>query len=525
MATVSGLEFSEDGVLTVTPRPGEGVPDTAQVMGGWAADENGAAYIEAASTVPSNAVQIGGLSYTQDGALYVTSAAPSNPVYIGGRAVRQDGALHVKTGTPSGDDQALGGWMTSNAGVAYVDLLPSFWLPLNDLGDGEADITLGMGTGSGTFTRATTATTVDSTGQIISVASGVPRSYYDPTTLEYRGYLAEGARTNKVVQSQDFGTTWVATGSPTRTGGALTLGVLSFDLIGDDSAAAAEFYSQVVSFTGNGTKAISIFVKEGTSTKSFIRLRDDTAPANRLSVNITWSGGVPTVAMVTGTDLGSVSYPNGIYRLNFLSSSVTAANSNNLQIFPACDSAIDVTAVGNIYAGGVQAEDASFASTYIPTTTASVTRNTDVLIYPFAGNASASAGTAYAETQTFWTSVTGVAECLIDFGDRSALYIDSGASSTMRIGDGTNVAFKSGLFELFTAVRKRASSWGGAGLLVTGDGAQATAGAFDGAMPSTAIGIGGNATGATSRAWFGTIRNARIYQNQFTAAQLQAITA
>lgn len=75
-----------------------------------------------------------------------------------------------------------------------------------DKGSGEVDLVLSRGTGSATFTRATTATTVNSAGTIISVASGVPRSYYDPTTLQYRGYLAEGARTNLVLNSLIDGT-------------------------------------------------------------------------------------------------------------------------------------------------------------------------------------------------------------------------------------------------------------------------------------------------------------------------------
>ena len=48
-----------------------------------------------------------------------------------------------------------------------------------------------------TFTRATTATTVLADGLIGSVASGIPRSYYDPTTLEYQKYLAEGVAPNE----------------------------------------------------------------------------------------------------------------------------------------------------------------------------------------------------------------------------------------------------------------------------------------------------------------------------------------
>lgn len=91
-----------------------------------------------------------------------------------------------------------------------------------DKGSGEVDLVLSRGTGSATFTRATTATTVNSAGTIISVASGTPRSYYDPTTLAYLGYLAEGSRQNLVLNSLIDGTDF-STQSVTVTAVAHTL--------------------------------------------------------------------------------------------------------------------------------------------------------------------------------------------------------------------------------------------------------------------------------------------------------------
>lgn len=312
-----------------------------------------------------------------------------------------------------------------------------------DKGSGEVDLVLSKGTGSATFTRATTATTVNSAGTIISVASGVARSYYDPTTLQYRGYLAEGSRQNLVLNSLIDGTDF-STQSVTVTAVAHTL-----------------------SFYGTGT--------------------------------ITLSG-----ASTSGPLVGTGVYPQRV-SLTFTPS----AGSLTLTVTGSCKY--------------VQLEIGSFASSFIPTAGVAVTRNADVLTYPFAGNALTTAGSVYAELSTFWaSSVTGIAVGF-DTGNNLPLFIGGGAATVISTADGTTTVTKSGLSSLATGLRKRASSYGGSEQLITGDGLAAQSGAFDGAMASTAIAIG-SGTGAGS-SWFGTIRNVRIYSSQLSASQLSGITA
>jgi hypothetical protein len=312
-----------------------------------------------------------------------------------------------------------------------------------DKGSGEVDLTLAKGTGAATFTRATTATTVNSAGLIVSVASGVPRSYYDPTTLAYRGYLAEGARTNLVLNSLIDGTDF-STQSVNVTAVAHTL-----------------------SFYGTGTITLS-----GASTAG--PLVGTGVYPQRVSLTFT-----PTAASLTLTVTGSCKF--------------------------------------------VQLEVGSFASSFIPTAGASVTRNADVLTYPVSGNASASVGSAYAEVSTFWTGTTTAIAVAFDTGNNLPLYVGGAAPTTIYTADGVNAVTKTGLSSMATGLRKRASSYGGSTQLITGDGLDPQSGTFDGAMASTAIAVGCG-TGA-GNPWFGTIRNVRIYQTQLSAAQLQAVTA
>ena len=101
----------------------------------------------------------------------------------------------------------------------------------------------------------------------------------------------------------------------------------------------------------------------------------------------------------------------------------------------------------------------------------------------------------------------------------------SGPPTEIYTYDGTTIPGKTGLTSMATAVRKRASSWGGAGLSITGDGATVATGAFDGTMGAGGgnISIGHDNSGNLS--WNGTIRNVRIWTTQLSDGQLQAMTA
>jgi hypothetical protein len=103
------------------------------------------------------------------------------------------------------------------------------------------------------------------------------------------------------------------------------------------------------------------------------------------------------------------------------------------------------------------------------------------------------------------------------------LYIANNPTTSIRCGDGVQFPTKAGLTDMSTAVRKRISSWGAAGLKLTGDGAAETAVAFDGTMGSGANLEIGHSGGINQ--WSGTMRNVQIYLTQFSSAAMQAKTA
>ena len=224
-----------------------------------------------------------------------------------------------------------------------------------------------------TFTRASTATYFDSAGVLQSAAIDAPRFDYNPSTLAARGLLIEEARTNLLLQSEDFSTTWTTSASPTITTNTTVApdGTTTADTI--TSTSTSSYVAQIVTFTGDGTKTYSIFIKAGTSGNTRLSIRDTTALVSRGQADITWAGSVPSVSVTNGSLQALQACPNGWYRLQVIVDSVIAANTNQLRIQPD-----NTVGTGSVIFWGAQIENAAFSTSYIPTTTTALTRSADV---------------------------------------------------------------------------------------------------------------------------------------------------
>jgi hypothetical protein len=116
--------------------------------------------------------------------------------------------------------------------------------------------------------------------------------------------------------------------------------------------------------------------------------------ASELNFAIT-SGGVVTLTSMTGgaaaVTSGIVNYGNGWYRLTAVGTAATSGSTNSeLYCLP--------SGGPQYYAWGAQVEAGSVATSYIPTTTAAVTRNADVInLSTASGCIGQTEGTIYAE--------------------------------------------------------------------------------------------------------------------------------
>jgi hypothetical protein len=218
---------------------------------------------------------------------------------------------------------------------------------------------------------------------VATAGTGVARTSHYVTPMgasaPIQTLLLEPQRTNLCIRSEEFDTwTNISTCNVTANAVVAPDGTTTADLL--SSTVTGSSRGQTVTFTGDGEKAIALYLKAGTSALTQVRLLDTTASVFRHTVAVTWVAGVPSLSTVAGA--GTL-YPvealaNNWYRILFSATGVVAANVNQLRVQP--DPA---TGTGTVYAWGAQAENAVVPSSYIKTEGTTVTRNADSLYFPF----------------------------------------------------------------------------------------------------------------------------------------------
>lgn len=165
-----------------------------------------------------------------------------------------------------------------------------FIAPFADAGNGVVNTTLARGVGPASFTRATEATTIGSTGLVIKgIASGSPRSRYDPTTLEYQGYFAEGARTNICLHSEELdNAVWVKSDITVTANDAISPdGTQNADLL--TAGAANGTVIQDLGTIASAAQCGSFYLKRKTGSGNIQLTLDGGATWTTVSVTASWS--------------------------------------------------------------------------------------------------------------------------------------------------------------------------------------------------------------------------------------------
>lgn len=252
-----------------------------------------------------------------------------------------------------------------------------------------------------TVTRAlNTATRINANGYIELVNADLPRFDYDPVTLSSRGLLIEELRSNLFLQSQAFtvspwsnvGVGTVVDSSATGPDNTLSASVLTPTVGGGVSL------NQAVTVTAVPHTMTAFAYPNGVTTISFSS-RDN---PNLGLASFDLTTGVATV-LGGGTSASMVRAPNGYWRCA-VTFTPTLGASNRYRITTATGSG-----TSSVYLYGAQLEAGAFATSYIPTTTTSLTRNADAVTMT---------GTNFS---SWWVATTGGA---------TAKYIPSTVSGT-----------------------------------------------------------------------------------------------
>ena len=255
-----------------------------------------------------------------------------------------------------------------------------------------------------TFTRASSGTFVGSNGLIQSAGSNVARFDHDPVTLASKGLLIEESRTNQSLYSgaivNDVG--WFQTNTTFATSGTGPDGNTAyiitettangFHVLGNWGSTGNSAGTSIVSGT---TYTGSIFLKKVSGSVDWIQLSlgaGGFGTGQYANFNIGNGTVGNSAGLASGTSPRIENYGNGWYRCSIAVTATNTTTGSNLAV-AFINNTNGTTRIPS-YAGSTsnqilaamcQFEAGSFATSYIPTTTASVVRSADVCSIAGAG--------------------------------------------------------------------------------------------------------------------------------------------
>lgn len=300
------------------------------------------------------------------------------------------------------------------------------------------DFTTGVLDSRVTVARAlNTATAINSSGFIATVNANLPRFDYDPVTLAPKGLLIEETRTNVLTYSQDWSNAaWVKNNVLLATETILAPdGLVSVDKIIANTVNIAKFTAQTGLTSTTGT--FSVYVKPAGETVISLWLVNATVGA---SFTLTGSG---STALLGATASTITPVANGWYRCTVYH---TVA-STTAHVYLRTGSSFVGDGVSGVYLRAAQFEAGAFATSYIPTTTTSLTRNADQVTMTgtnFSGWYNASEGTFVARYLTFANAATNNPR-VFEVSDgttsnRSRCYVTATGALTQVSSGGSSVA-------------------------------------------------------------------------------------
>ena len=238
------------------------------------------------------------------------------------------------------------------------------------------------GVGDFDFTRSGSATRINSQGLIETVANGVSRLNYpliDGKVVGCPSHLLEPQRTNDFTNSEDFSTNWSISNVLLNVNQIISPnGTLNADLVYENTGTNAHFTFQTVGTTTTNDYTLSVFAKySGRFLQVFAGGAD---VVGNPYVNFDLQNGTFNNNGANGVSMEN--YGNGWYRCIIeVTSAVTSGFNPIFGLVKTLNSSRAESYTGNgtsgVYLWGAMLEEGSYPTSYIPTTTSTVTRSAE----------------------------------------------------------------------------------------------------------------------------------------------------
>ncbi|KYP10550.1 MAG: hypothetical protein A0129_12190 [Limnobacter sp. CACIAM 66H1] len=372
-----------------------------------------------------------------------------------------------------------------------------------------------------TFTRASTATRVGPSGLIETVGINVPRLDYDPITRACLGLLVEEQRTNLLLNSVFAG---AVSGTP---GTAPT----SWSFI--TANGTTTFLSSQSRFTGGNKlrfsatanrhylgRSVAVTAGQSSCFSSEFEVVSGTIGLNSLFSGVAQSGAVFTSKYyLDGIEVLDNTKPTvGKHKIHVVHTVTTGGEIQNR---------VGIGTINNATADVIfdipQFEVGAFPTSYIPTTTASVTRAADVAsVNTLSPWYRADEGTFFVEASSVVTGVVYAYQ--LDDGtlqNRIFSLVDNAHQFSVRIADTVQAQLDAGSV-LINSPNKIAGSYKANDFALSLNGS-APVFDIDGSVPNASI----LRIGSTINSGYlnGHIRQIKYFPQRLTNAQLQALTS